>query len=95
MVLDENTIEKIAHLSRLQINNEDVPLYARNLSNILDFVGQMNAIDTVAVEPMAHPLSVSQRLRTDEVTEVNQRDKFQAIAPRVDSGLYLVPKVIE
>jgi aspartyl-tRNA(Asn)/glutamyl-tRNA(Gln) amidotransferase subunit C len=95
MVLDENTIEKIAHLSRLQINNEDVPLYARNLSNILDFVGQMNAVDTADVEPMAHPLSVSQRLRADQVTEVNQRDKFQAIAPRVDSGLYLVPKVIE
>ena len=87
MVLDENTIEKIAHLSRLQVNDEDALLYARNLSNILDFVGQMNAIDTVAVEPMAHPLSVSQRLRTDEVTEVNQRDKFQAIAPRVDSKL--------
>lgn len=95
MVLDENTIEKIAHLSRLEINADDIPHYVRNLSNILDFVGQMDAVDTSTVEPMAHPLSVTQRLRPDQVTEVNQRDKFQAIAPRVDAGLYLVPKVIE
>jgi len=95
MVLDENTIEKIAHLSRLQIGKEDIPHYAQNLSSILDFVGQMDGIDTTAVDPMAHPLSVTQRLRDDQVTEVDQKDKFQAIAPRVESGLYLVPKVIE
>jgi len=95
MELDKNTIEKIAHLSRLQINEKDIPQYARNLSDILDFVGQMNRVNTTEVAPMAHPLAVTQRLRDDEVTEANQRDKFQAEAPRVESGLYLVPKVIE
>jgi len=95
MVIDKNTIEKIAHLSRLQINEADVPRYTRNLSNILDFVGQMNAIDTKNVVPMAHPLAIKQRLRDDQVTETNQREKFQALAQQVESGLFLVPKVIE
>ena len=95
MVLDINTIEKIAHLSRLQISEKDVPQYTRNLSNILEFVGQMNRVNTTEVVPMAHPLAAKQRLRNDEVIETDQRDKFQAIAPHVESGLYLVPKVIE
>ena len=95
MVIDKNTIEKIAHLSRLQIDEEDVPQYTRNLADILDFVGQMNAIDTAEVEPMAHPLAAKQRLRDDQVTETNQREKFQNIAPQIEAGLYLVPKVIE
>jgi aspartyl-tRNA(Asn)/glutamyl-tRNA(Gln) amidotransferase subunit C len=95
MTLDKNTIEKIAYLSRLQIDDRDIPRYTQNLSNILEFIGQMNDVDTTEVVPMAHPLAVTQRLRDDQVTEVNQRDKFQAIAPQVESGLYLVPKVIE
>jgi aspartyl-tRNA(Asn)/glutamyl-tRNA(Gln) amidotransferase subunit C len=95
MTLDKNTIEKIAYLSRLQIDHRDIPRYTQNLSDILEFVGQMNDVDTTEVVPMAHPLAVTQRLRNDQVTEVNQRDKFQAIAPQVESGLYLVPKVIE
>ena len=95
MTLKSGDVERIAHLARLAVDEADMPLYARNLSDILDLVTQMNAVDTTQVEPMAHPLDRPQRLRPDEVTEVDQRGKFQAIAPRVEDGLYLVPKVIE
>ena len=61
----------------------------------MTLVDQMNSVDTKSIEPMAHPLEVTQRLRVDKVTETNQRDKFQSIAPNIDKGLYLVPKVIE
>jgi aspartyl-tRNA(Asn)/glutamyl-tRNA(Gln) amidotransferase subunit C len=95
MSLDRSDVVSIAHLARLAIAEDDIPVYARNLSSILDLVAQMNAVDTSDVEPMAHPLDMAQRLREDEVTETDQRDKFQAIAPSVEAGLYLVPKVIE
>ncbi|MEJ2345207.1 MAG: Asp-tRNA(Asn)/Glu-tRNA(Gln) amidotransferase subunit GatC [Gammaproteobacteria bacterium] len=95
MALDSSEVEKIAHLARLAIRSEDVPEYASNLSNILALVEQMNAVDTSDVTPMAHPLDMPQRLRDDEVTEGDQREWFQSIAPQVDAGLYLVPKVIE
>ena len=95
MSLEKQDVEKIAHLARLAIDEQDIPEYARNLSNILDLVEQMNAVDTSGVEPMAHPLDTAQRLRADEVSETDQRDHFQAIAPSVEAGLYLVPKVIE
>ena len=95
MPLGTAEVAKIAHLARLAIREEEVPDYARNLSAILELVEQMNAVDTTGVTPMAHPLDMAQRLRADEVSESNQREHFQAIAPRVDAGLYLVPKVIE
>lgn len=95
MSLDKTQVEKIAHLARLQIDPADIPQYATNLSNILDLVAQMDAVDTNGVDPMAHPTEAVQRLRTDQVTETDQRDHFQAIAPLVENGLYLVPKVIE
>jgi aspartyl-tRNA(Asn)/glutamyl-tRNA(Gln) amidotransferase subunit C len=95
MSLSKADVEKIAHLARLAISEQDIPLYSKNLSNILAFVEQMNQVDVSGVQPMAHPLETSQRLRDDVVTEPNQRDHFQAIAPQVDAGLYLVPKVIE
>jgi len=95
MSLEKKDIEKIAHLARLEIDPGDVPAYARNLSGILELVEQMNQVNTDGVQPMAHPLKMSQRLRTDLVTESGQRDKFQQIAPQVEAGLYLVPKVIE
>jgi aspartyl-tRNA(Asn)/glutamyl-tRNA(Gln) amidotransferase subunit C len=88
-------VEKIAHLARLAIDVEDIPSYARDLSSILDLVAQMNAVDTNQVETMAHPLDMAQRMRPDELSEENKREMFQAIAPQVEAGLYLVPKVIE
>jgi aspartyl-tRNA(Asn)/glutamyl-tRNA(Gln) amidotransferase subunit C len=95
MSLDRATVEQIAHLARLAIDEAAIPRYADELSRILDLVEQMNRVDTSAVEPMAHPLDARQRLRADEVTESNQREKFQHGAPLVQDGLYLVPKVIE
>jgi aspartyl-tRNA(Asn)/glutamyl-tRNA(Gln) amidotransferase subunit C len=95
MSLTKQDVENIAHLARLAIDDADIPNYANNLSNILELVEQMNAIDTTDVEPMAHPLDAVQRLRNDEVTEQNQREHFQQVAPLTEAGLYLVPKVIE
>ncbi len=95
MALGPTDIEKIAHLARLAIDPADIDAYARDLSEILDFVDQLEAVDTHEVTPMAHPLDMPQRLREDEVTEPDRREHFQAIAPAVENGLYLVPRVIE
>ena len=95
MSLSNDEVEKIAWLARLQIDAGDIPQYAQNLSGILDLVEQMNAIDTSGVKPMAHPQDIAQRLREDEVTETNEREIFQAIAPLTEAGLYLVPRVID
>ena len=95
MSLDADAVKNIAHLARLAIREQDVEEYARNLSDILAFVEHMNAVDTTDVAPMAHPLDMAQRLRADEVREQDQRELFQSVAPQVEAGLYLVPKVIE
>jgi aspartyl-tRNA(Asn)/glutamyl-tRNA(Gln) amidotransferase subunit C len=95
MSLTPTDIEKIAHLARLKIEEADIPNYSRDLSNIIDLVDQMDAVDTSGVAPMAHPQDAVQRLREDVVTEENQRENFQSIAPATEDGLYLVPKVIE
>jgi aspartyl-tRNA(Asn)/glutamyl-tRNA(Gln) amidotransferase subunit C len=95
MALDKTDVAKIAHLARLAVDDDALGHYADELSKILDLVEQMNAVDTTGVEPMAHPLHMAQRLRPDTVTEPDQRQHFQAIAPLTEDGLYLVPKVIE
>lgn len=95
MSLDKNDVEKIAHLARIAIADEDIPGYAENLTNILNLVEQMDAVDTDNVTPMAHPFEAHQRLREDVVTEENQREHFQEITSNVENGLYLVPRVIE
>lgn len=95
MSLDKEAVGRIAHLARLGVDESEYDSYARNLSDILSFVEQLNAVDTAGVAPMAHPLDATQRLRADEVTETDRREQFQRIAPRVEAGLYLVPKVIE
>lgn len=95
MSLEADDVKNIAHLARLNIDEKNIEAYAHSLSSILGLVEQMQAVDTTDVQPMAHPLDVSQRLRADEVLEVNQRDDFQRIAPKTEDGLYLVPKVIE
>jgi len=95
MSLTPGEVKKIAHLARLNLLEEDVTLYTQQLSTILSFVEQMNQADTAQIEPLANSLDLSQRLRPDVVTESNQRTAFQAIAPQVEAGLYLVPQVIE
>lgn len=95
MALDNETVHTIARLARLNIDDSEVEKYRSELSNILDLVAQMEAVDTNGVEPMTHPFDATMRLREDTVTESNQRDKFQALAPKSEKGLYLVPKVID
>ena len=95
MALDASDVEKIAHLARLGINVDDIPGYARNLTDILSFVEQLNSVDTSGVEPLAHPLDATQRLRPEVVTEGDNREHFQQVAPETEAGLYLVPQVIE
>ena len=95
MSLTSDDVEKIAHLARLAVDPTESESLSRDLSNILDLVAQMDQADTEGVEPMAHPLEMSQRLRADEVTETNQRELYQSNAPQAENGLFLVPKVIE
>lgn len=95
MALDSSEVSNIAHLARLEIDAGDVEGYARNLSDILKLVEQLNAVDTKDTPPMAHPQDTVQRLREDRVTESDQRALFQEHAPQVENGLYLVPRVIE
>jgi aspartyl-tRNA(Asn)/glutamyl-tRNA(Gln) amidotransferase subunit C len=95
MSIEVDEVKKIAKLASLNVDDADIQSYATNLSNILDLVAQMDAIDTSGVTPMSHPFDVVQRLREDVVTDFNRREDFQAIAPATEDGLYLVPKVIE
>ena len=95
MAIEQEEIEKIAALARIRISDDQIVQVTRRISEILHMVDQLQAVDTSQVEPLANPLDATQRLRPDEVTEDNRRDAFQAIAPAVENGLYLVPKVIE
>ncbi len=95
MALERSDVEKIAHLARLGLNDADIPQTTATLNNILGLIDAMQAVDTTGIEPLAHPLEATPRLRADVVTESNHREAYQAIAPAVENGLYLVPKVIE
>jgi aspartyl-tRNA(Asn)/glutamyl-tRNA(Gln) amidotransferase subunit C len=95
MAINRADVEKIAHLARLRVNESEIEKVAGRISDILALIDQMQAIDTSGVEPLSHPLDAVQRLRADQVTESNQRDYLQSIAPNSSNGLYLVPKVIE
>ncbi len=96
MSLTHRDVENIAHLARLAIAQDQVSVYVDSLSKILSFVEQLNAADTDAIEPMAHPLAGQvQRLRPDQAVELDLRQKYQGNAASVEAGLYLVPKVIE
>lgn len=95
MSLTSEDVQKIAHLARLAVDPAESESLSRDLSNILDLVAQMEAAGTDGVEPMAHPLEMSQRLRVDEVTETDRRELYQSNAPQAENGLFLVPKVIE
>ena len=96
MSLTRHDVENIAHLARLALSEEQLPVYVDSLSKIFDLVTQLNAADTASVEPMAHPLADQvQRMRPDDVLDNDQHGKYQRNAPRVEADLYLVPKVIE
>ncbi len=95
MTLPKEEVEKIANLAKIALTESEINTYTQQLSDILSFVEQMNTVDTTGIVPMAHPLDAVARLREDVVSETDQREHFQAIAPQVENGLYLVPKVIE
>ena len=96
MSLTRQDVEKIAHLARLSITDREMPVYVKSLSSIVNFVDELSSIDTGNVSPMAHPLDGQhQRLRPDAVVETDHHEKYQANAPAVQGGLYVVPQVID
>lgn len=95
MALEQKDVEKIAQLAALRLNDNDLTEATATLNTILKLVDNMQVVDTKEIEPLAHPLEATQRLRPDMVTEQNHRDQYQQIAPAVSDGLYLVPKVID
>ena len=95
MSLSKEQVEHIASLARLELRESEFDDVVAKLSRIVDFVDQLQAAPTEDVLPMAHPLNMTQRLRADEVTEPNARDDYQANAPAIEDGYYLVPKVID
>lgn len=95
MSLETTDIENIAHLARLKVSSEDVQEVTRRIGDILALIDKMQAVDTSSLEPLAHPMDATQRLRADAVSESNERDRLQEIAPASEDGLYLVPRVIE
>lgn len=95
MALSKQEIGQIAHLARLEISETDMRVYAAKLDRIIEFIDELAQADTNGLLPMAHSLDMSQRLRADVVTESNERDRYQANAPEIAHGLYVVPRVIE
>jgi aspartyl-tRNA(Asn)/glutamyl-tRNA(Gln) amidotransferase subunit C len=96
MSLSHDQIRRIARLASIDIRDEESEAVRARLNRVLELVDQLRAVDTAGVEPMAHALDLAgQRLRQDAVTEEDRRALYQSVAPAVQDGLYLVPKVIE
>ena len=94
MTIEASNIKKIAWLARIAIAEEDIPDYLHDISNMIDLIAQMNSANTEQIEPLEHPIINTTLLRPDQVTETDQRDVLQKIAPSVEGGYYLVPKII-
>ncbi len=95
MSLTAADVERLAKLSRLELSGPQVERTLVQLNSVFELIGQMQSVDTTGVEPMTHPIALSLRLRADEVTETDHRAQYQRVAPAVEQGLYLVPRVIE
>ena len=95
MSLTLEQVRRIAHLARIEVSDAEAESSLGHLNGIFSLIEEMQAVDTRGVEPMAHAQDLSQRLRSDTVTEENRRQTFQSVAPETEAGLYLVPKVIE
>lgn len=95
MSLTPDDVRRLARLARIALEPEESHAVLDRLNRVLGLVDQMRAVDTKGVEPMAHAVDLVQRLRPDEVRDADQRAAYQSVAPAVEDGLYLVPKVIE
>jgi aspartyl-tRNA(Asn)/glutamyl-tRNA(Gln) amidotransferase subunit C len=95
MSLSDDQIRRLARLARIALQPGETGEIGKRLNRILSLVDEMQAVDTAGIEPMSHALDLVQRLRADEVTETDRRELDQSVAPAVEEGLYLVPKVIE
>ena len=95
MSLSDDQIRRLARLARIAIEEHESAPVRERLNRVLGLIDEMRQADTAGVEPMSHSLELVQRLRADEVSEIDRRAEFQAVAPAVEEGLYLVPKVIE
>jgi len=95
MSLSDDQLRRLARLARIAIRPEESAAAADRLSRVLGLIDQMRRVDTAGIEPMAHAQDLVQPLRVDSVTDSDQRERYQAVAPAVEEGLYLVPKVIE
>jgi aspartyl-tRNA(Asn)/glutamyl-tRNA(Gln) amidotransferase subunit C len=95
MSLSLDDVKRIANLARIEVGEHEANTALVQLTGIFSLIQQMQTVDTSAIEPMSHAQDVLQRLRPDVVTEIDQRELFQSVAPQVEAGLYLVPKVIE
>lgn len=95
MSLTPDDVRRLARLARIAIEPEESGAVLDRLNRVLGLVDQMRKVDTQGIEPMAHALDLVQRLRADEVSDKNQRQLYHSVAPAVEEGLYLVPKVIE
>ncbi len=95
MSLSNEEVRRIARLARIELSADETETTREQLNGIFAFIEQLQSVDTSGVEPMSHAVDVTQRLREDRVTETDRRETFQKVAPEAESGLYLVPKVIE
>jgi len=95
MSLSLDDVKRIAYLARIAIDDIEAAAVLKQLSGIFALIEQMQAVDTTGIEPMSHAQNVVLRLRDDAITESDQHELFQSVAPQVEAGLYLVPKVIE
>ena len=95
MALTLEDVKRVADLARLAVDETEARAVLSQINDVFRLIAEMQAVDTRGVEPMAHALDVVQRLREDKVTESDQHELFQSVAPQVQDGLYLVPKVIE
>jgi len=95
MALTLDDVRRLAHLARVAVDEAEAQAVLSQLNRVFLLIAEIQAVDTRGVEPMSHALDLTQRLRADAVTEPDQHDVFQSVAPHVEGGLYLVPKVIE
>jgi aspartyl-tRNA(Asn)/glutamyl-tRNA(Gln) amidotransferase subunit C len=95
MALTLDDVKRVAHLARIEISDAAAEPVLQDLGRIFGLIEQMRTVDVTGIEPMAHGQDVVLPLREDAVTEQDQHALFQSVAPQVESGHYLVPKVIE